>query len=128
MFALCIAMAFGRVKSLAAFAALVAGVELPALLTARLWLPDAPWTPVLCGALLAAVTVCAGIEAIVSTRSERRGFAVVVGAVFGAAFWSALQPVVRGGTLPSSSQANGTSYRGYAAVNLGNQDASEKLV
>jgi hypothetical protein len=51
----------------------------------------------LCGALLAAVTVCAGIEAIVSARSERRGFAVVAGAVFGAAFWSALQPVVQFG-------------------------------
>jgi hypothetical protein len=97
MFALCIAMAFTRVKSLAAFAALVAGAELCALLAARLWLPAAPWTPVLCGALLAAVTVCAGIEAIVSARSERRGFAVVVGAVFGAAFWSALQPVVQFG-------------------------------
>jgi hypothetical protein len=90
-------MAFTRVKSLAAFAVLVAGVELPALLAARLWLPDAPWTPVLCGALVAAVTVCAGIEAIVSARSERRGFAVVVGAVFGAAFWSALQPVAQFG-------------------------------
>lgn len=101
LFALCAAMVFLRPAPLASFTLILAGAELIALLAARAWLPALPWVPVLCGVLVAAATVCAGIEAIVTGDGKRRGLAIAAGAAFGAAFWSFLQPVVQfGGSHP----------------------------
>lgn len=97
LFTLCVALIFLRSWRLVTFALALAAAESLSLLISLGFQPSASWVSVLSGALVAATTAYAGIEAIVATRGRRLGMAAVAGAIVGFAFWSELQPVLQFG-------------------------------
>ena len=97
LFAVCVALIFLRSWHFVMFALALAAAESVSLLTALAFQPSASWVPVLSGALVAAMTAYAGIEAILAAGGRRLGMAAGAGAIAGFAFWSELQPVLQFG-------------------------------
>jgi hypothetical protein len=99
LFLLCIAILFDRFRPLALFATAFAAAQFLALIGFAFGLaPSEQWIS-LWGVLISAATVYAGIEAIVggADGSERWGFAIVAGLLFGSGFCFALRPMIQFG-------------------------------
>jgi hypothetical protein len=99
LFALCAALVFQRRRALAPFVVVLALVQSLVLIASLALMPPVPWLRGLCEVLIAAVTVYAGIEAIVAGESRRVWFAIVAGVVLGYGFWIDLQPTVQFGGI-----------------------------
>jgi len=97
LFALCVALIFLRSWQVVTFAMALALAESLSLLISLAFQPSASWVSVLSGALVAATTAYAGIEAIVAAGGRRLALAGSAGAILGFAFWSELQPVLQFG-------------------------------
>jgi hypothetical protein len=94
--ALCVGLIFvGRFVETMPFALMLAAFEALMLMVCVRWTPSAPWIPPLCGALTAAVVAYFGTEAIVGGDGRRMGLGVGAGLIFGASFWSSLQPLLQ---------------------------------
>jgi hypothetical protein len=94
--ALCVGLIFvGRFAPTLPFALLLAAIEALTLMACVRWTPSAPWIPPLCGALTAAAVAYCGTEAIVGGDGRRMGLGVGAGLIFGASFWSGLQPLLQ---------------------------------
>ena len=97
LFAACVALIFLRSWQFVTFGLALAAAESASLLMALAFQPSASWVSVLSGALVAAMTAYAGIEAIIAAGGRRLGMAASAGAIAGFAFWSELQPVLQFG-------------------------------
>ncbi len=94
--ALCVGLIFvGRFAPTMPFALLLAAIEALTLMACVRWTPSAPWIPPLCGALTAAAVAYFGTEAVVGGDGRRIGLGVGAGLIFGASFWSGLQPLLQ---------------------------------
>jgi hypothetical protein len=94
--ALCVGLIFvGRFAPTLPFALMLAAIEALTLMACVRWTPSAPWIPPLCGALTAAAVAYFGTEAIVGGDGRRMGLGVGAGLIFGASFWSGLQPLLQ---------------------------------
>ena len=76
-------------------ALVLAAIEAFTLMACVRWTPSAPWIPPLCGALTAAAVAYLGTEAIVGGDGRRMGLGVGAGLIFGASFWSGVQPLLQ---------------------------------
>jgi hypothetical protein len=93
---LCVGLIFaGRVASMLPFALLLAAMEALALIACVRWTPSAPWIPPLCAVVTAAAVAYLGTEAIVGGDGSRTGAGVAAGLIFGASFWSGVQPLLQ---------------------------------
>lgn len=94
--ALCVGLIFvGRLALTMRFARMLASVEALMLMACARWTPSAPWIPPLCGMLTAAAVAYFGMEAIVGGDGRRTVLGLGAGLVFGASFWSGLQPILQ---------------------------------
>jgi len=94
--ALCVGLIFlGRFAPTLPFALMLAAFEALTLMACVRWTPSAPWMLPLCGALTAAAVAYFGTEAIVGGEGRRTGLGVGAGLIFGASFWSGLQPLLQ---------------------------------
>lgn len=94
--ALCVGLIFvGRFAPTLPLALMLAAIEAFTLMACVRWTPSAPWIPPLCGALTAAAVAYLGTEAIVGGDGRRMGVGVGAGLIFGASFWSGVQPLLQ---------------------------------
>ena len=94
--ALCVGLIFlGRFAPTMPFALMLAAIEAFTLMACVRWTPSAAWLPPLCGALSAAAVAYLGTEAIVGGDGRRMGLGVGAGLIFGASFWSGVQPLLQ---------------------------------
>jgi hypothetical protein len=94
--ALCVGLVFvGRMTLTVPFALMLASIEALTLMACVRWTPSAPWIPPLCGVLAAAAVAYFGMEAIVGGDGRRMGVGLGAGLIFGASFWSGLQPILQ---------------------------------
>lgn len=96
--ALCVGLIFvGRFAPTMPFAVTLATIEALTLMACVRAAPSAPWISPFCGALTAATVAYFGAEAIVGGDGRRIGLSVGAGLIFGASFWSGLQPLLQFG-------------------------------
>src|ERR1051325_3101929 len=114
---LCVGLIFaGRVAAMLPFALLLAAIEALTLMVCIRWTPSAPWIPPLCGVLTAAAVASFGTEAIVGGDDSRVGLGVGAGLLFGAGFWSGVEPLLQyAGVHPFAAGV------GFAAGAIGSQ-------
>jgi len=94
--ALCVGSIFvGRLASTVPFALTLASIEALTLMAFVRWTPSAPWIPPLSGVLAAAAVAYFGMEAIVGGDGRRMGVGLGAGLIFGASFWTGLQPILQ---------------------------------
>jgi hypothetical protein len=94
--ALCVGLIFvGRMALTVPFALTLASIEALTLMVCVRWTPSAPWMPPLFGVLAAAAVAYFGMEAIVGGDGRRMGVGLGAGLIFGASFWSGLQPILQ---------------------------------
>src|SRR5262249_53589306 len=94
--ALCVGLIFvGCMVPTVPFALTLASIEALTLMPCVRWPPSAPWIPTLCGVLTAAAVAYFGMEAIVGGDGRRMGLGLGAGLIFGASFWSGLQPILQ---------------------------------
>jgi hypothetical protein len=104
LFALCVALAFRRLRMLLPFVVTLACAESLVLIASLELMPPVSWLRVVSGVLIAATTVYMGIEAIIAGNHQRVGLAIGAGLILGCGFWGGLQPVLEfGGTHPLAS-------------------------
>src|SRR5262249_46544553 len=93
---LCVGLIFvGRMALTVPFALMLGSIEALTLMACVRWTPSAPWMPPLSSVLAAAAVAYFGMEAIVGGGGRRMGVGLGAGLIFGASFWSGLQPILQ---------------------------------